>query len=90
MSCGYSDELVASVRCAEEGARLSCGEHDGVSEHLEGDGAEEGLWSAGLQRCCVQVTLAKADNPCIIPHIAIIMEDLQLLNDCPDTAHVVS
>lgn len=41
-------------------SRLPGGEHDRVPEHLEGDGTEEGLGSACIQRSCVQVPLAEA------------------------------
>ena len=44
--------------------RLACGQHDRVTEELEGDWAEEAFWSPGLHGCRVQVPLAEAVVPC--------------------------
>ena len=56
-------DLLCRLSSAEQrsgGARLAGGEHDGVAEELEGDGAEEGVRRARLQRRRVHVCLAAA------------------------------
>ena len=49
--------------------RLASWQHDWVSEELEGNGAEERLWSPGLQRRCIKIPLSKAANACIASNI---------------------
>lgn len=64
--CRIMGEVAIAARGMQScvgNSRLSCGEHDRVPEDLEGDGAEESLWGACLQRCCIQVALAEADHP---------------------------
>ena len=52
--------------------RLASGEHDWVTEELQGDWAEEAFWSPGLHGCSVQVPLAEAVVPCTT--VCIIMQ----------------